>query len=196
MKNIFFASALALVSLPTISIAQDTGQDANARGTATMPTTTQTQSNQPMVDYGAGGGYNHGPSTGHDYSGPAYQPFSVDVFAQANRGGISAAGAVGEHVEYGSLSEGSTQVDIGGSFDNCAGTDCAQRRVFGTVTGQQRDQGYSFATGQQSGSATVAESIGVSGLTVTYGAGFNGQCVGPCQANTSQGQPSSGTSGH
>ena len=191
MKNIACVTALAFALAPTISIAQDTGQDANARGAAT------TQTQPTMVDYGAGGGYNHGPSTGHDYSGgPAYQPFSVDVFAQANRGGISAAGAVGDAVDFGSLSEGSTQVDIGGSFDNCAGTDCAQRRVFGAVTGQQRDQGYAVATGQQSGSATVAESIGVSGLTVTYGAGFNGNCVGNCAGNTSQGQPSSGTGGH
>ncbi len=215
MKKIaFYASSLALAMAPALVSAQETNnqnapastswgmgmQDAPSNTYQGSPTSGNPEPDDTPVN-GNGSGYQNGNGNGNGNGfddNDAFgnwqnaQPFSGSVFAQANRGGISANGFMAEQGESGSSTHGSTFSDIGATFDTCAG--CEGNKVFGSVTANQEDQGYAFGISTTPGTATVAESVGSSATRVDFGAGFNGNCVGPCGGS----QPSSngGNSDH
>jgi hypothetical protein len=205
MKKAFYISSLALVLAPATAIAQDAnapdaGQTTTwaQNGYEAMPTNPDPEpSTTTATNNGNGNGYNNGNGNGFGNWNQS-EPFSVSVFGQANRGGISASGFMGEQGEAGSATSGFTVSNIGGSFDSCA-EGCAGNRIYGEVAAGQMDEGFAYGVTTHPGSATVAESVGSSATRIDFGAGFNGNCVGPCggsQPSSNGGQSSSPDSGH
>jgi hypothetical protein len=209
MKKIaFFSTAVALAFAPMGALAQDSGNAPEAGQTTTwaqngyeaMPTNPNPEPSTTSATNN-GNGYNNGNENGNGNGFGNWnqsEPFSVSVFGQANRGGISASGFMGEQGEAGSATSGFTVSNIGGSFDSCA-EGCAGNRIYGEVAAGQMDEGFAYGVTTHPGSATVAESVGSSATRIDFGAGFNGNCVGPCggsQPSSNGGQSSSPDSGH